>query len=894
MKERIVILGFLSHFPVAGVAWQTLHYLVGFARLGFDVYYVEAHGCTPSKLMHSETDDGPARAAAYIDRILRAFDLGDKWAYHAPYPESRYFGLSERQLRELYRSASIILNLHGSHLATEELTATNRLVYLETDPVEVEIDLFHNRQETLDYLSPHCAFFTYGENLGNADCLVPAPAQFRFLPTRQPVVLDFWDSQPSTDAKVFTTIGNWQQPWRQVKFKGEIYRWSKHFEFAKFIDLPRRASQPFELALSSYEPKDQALLESKGWRVRHALDFSQDLNSYRDYIANSRGEFTVAKDQNIRLRSGWFSDRAATYLAAGRPVITQETGFSNILPTGKGLFAFSTMDEILVAVESINGNYERQRRAASTIAREYFSHEVVLGRMLNDLGVSIPHALAYPMGEGRVRVQIPESLVLAPTGRWPTRLPEETLRTALALPVPVATESSKREGPTGNRGQQKGTEGTKSGAVSLFPPLAPVQKTGKPEIPPTPSLSPPKGEGAPWASKVPLSHRMAEGARTAGEGCASIVIVTYNALAYTKLCLTALLGGAWGAGDELIIVDNASTDGTPEYLRELKRLNPCVRVLFNARNVGFAPANNQALAQASGDVFILLNNDTLTPPGWRNTLVSWLGDREIGLIGPVTNRTCNEAQIDAPYRTYGEMEQFAQEYTQQHRGQSAEIGMLAMFCLAMRRDVFEKVGSLDEQFETGMFEDDDYARRVRQAGFRTVCAEDVFVHHFGQGSFGELRASGEYDRLLTANRRRFEEKWGVSWKPHGHRITDEYLRLRNEIKQTVAQRLPKGATIAVISMGDDELLNLNGHRGWHFPQLEDGAYAGSYPADSLEAIGHLEELRVKGANFLLIPRPALWWLDHYKEFAVVLERQYHCAVQDAENCLVFDLRMGNG
>src|SRR5439155_23559695 len=154
--------------------------------------------------------------------------------------------------------------------------------------------------------------------------------------------------------------------------EGEIYHWSKHYEFMKVIDLPSRTGQEFELALSSYEDSDKRMLEGKGWRIRHALDFSTDVDAYRRYIAQSRGEFTVAKAQNVRLRTGWFSDRSATYLAACRPVITQETGFTKFLPSGDGLFAFSTMDEIVQAVENISANYGHQRRSATALAREYF------------------------------------------------------------------------------------------------------------------------------------------------------------------------------------------------------------------------------------------------------------------------------------------------------------------------------------------------------------------------------------------------------------------------------------------------------------------------------------------------------------------------------------------
>jgi hypothetical protein len=216
---------------------------------------------------------------------------------------------------------------------------------------------------------------------------VPVSERFNFRPTRQPVVLDFWQPYSNGTGHTFTTIGNWEQPWREISFQGEVYHWSKHFEFLKFLDLPSRTNQAFELALSSCDEADQRTLESKGWKVRPALGFSTDLEAYRQYIVESRGEFTVAKDQNVRLRSGWFSDRSATYLAAGRPVITQETGFSNILPTGQGLFAFSTMEEIVQALESINSDYEHHRRAASAIAQEYFNYEVVLTRLLAEIGL---------------------------------------------------------------------------------------------------------------------------------------------------------------------------------------------------------------------------------------------------------------------------------------------------------------------------------------------------------------------------------------------------------------------------------------------------------------------------------------------------------------------------
>lgn len=386
--KKIVILGMMTKMPVAGNIWLVVQYLLGFERLGYEAYYVEAHARTPTMLMEREDDDSSAKAAEFIGGVMRRFDLNDRWAFHALHDDGRCYGMSNLELRELYRSADLIINLHGGTVPLPEHAETGRLIYLETDPVELEIELYDQSQTAIDFLRPHTAFLTWGENYGHSDCRVPVPPEFPFRPTRAPVLCDFWQNGRASGGEKFTTIGNWRQPWREVTFQGDVYHWSKHFEYLKFLDLPRRVNQPFELALASYEPVDERLLEEHGWEVTPAMSFSTDLDAYRDYIRESRGEFTVAKDQNVRLRSGWFSERSAQYLAAGRPVITQETGFSHHLPTGRGLFAFSTMDDILAAVDAINSDYPGHCRAAAELAREYFNYDVVLGQLLRDVGQS--------------------------------------------------------------------------------------------------------------------------------------------------------------------------------------------------------------------------------------------------------------------------------------------------------------------------------------------------------------------------------------------------------------------------------------------------------------------------------------------------------------------------
>lgn len=249
---------------------------------------------------------------------------------------------------------------------------------------------------------------------------------------------------------------------------------------------------------------------------------------------------------------------------------------------------------------------------------------------------------------------------------------------------------------------------------------------------------------------------------------ASIIIVTYNNLALSKLCLESVLRNTEYPNYEVIVVDNKSADDTPDYLRALAAQHEHVAVILNDVNHGFAKANNQGIARATGEYLILLNNDTITPPGWLSRLLRHLRDPQIGLLGPLTNFVGNEAKVEVDYHTWAEMEQFAQRQTWARQEEIADIHMLAMFCVALRREVYEQVGPLDEQFGVGMFEDDDYSVRVRRAGLRVSCAADVFVHHFGQAAFGKLIESGEYNHIFDENRRRYEAKWNLVWQPHRH------------------------------------------------------------------------------------------------------------------------------
>jgi len=318
-------------------------------------------------------------------------------------------------------------------------------------------------------------------------------------------------------------------------------------------------------------------------------------------------------------------------------------------------------------------------------------------------------------------------------------------------------------------------------------------------------------------------------------------------------------------------------------------VDPRIRLVLNEQNRGFAAANNQGLAMATGTILVLLNNDTIVPLGWLARLVRHLDDPAVGLVGPVTNRAGNESQIEAPYRTFGEFVQFAADRAQSHASRRSDIPMLTMFCLALPRDRFERLGPLDERYEVGMFEDDDYSLRARAAGYRIVCAEDVFVHHFGGASFGELISTGRAGALFQANRRRFEAKWGVRWEPHRRRLNLGYQQLTDRVREVVRTSIPEEATVIVVSKGDDELLDLGPRRAWHFPRDCDGAYAGHYSADSAEAIAHLERLRDRGGEYLVIPSPSFWWLDHYGGLRQYLESRCRLVARRDDACIIFEL-----
>ena len=389
-RKKIVVLGFMANCPIAGVIWQHIHYIVGLQRLGHEVYYVEDTSRIPYDPVQQTPTEDYSYATYILAKLAAEFGFEGKWAFSPRYksPEESA-GLSRSFLNGVYSDADAMLNLCGSHELNDDLLRSERIIYVESDPGVEQIKVDQGNTPTREFLARHCARFTFGENIGGPDFPVPLHGM-SWLPTRQPVVTDLWNRNeglPPADAR-FTSIANLATGGKKdILWRGETYVWSKLPEFERFRAAPRLAGEDFELATSFKERSLQEAFIRDGWRIVSPDAISVDHRQYVDYLHGSKGEFTVAKDQYVRLNTGWFSDRSACYLAAGRPVITQQTGFTRFYGGDKGLIAFTDPEQVGEAVRAINSDHRAHCTAARQIAQEFFEAETVIGSMLDRAGV---------------------------------------------------------------------------------------------------------------------------------------------------------------------------------------------------------------------------------------------------------------------------------------------------------------------------------------------------------------------------------------------------------------------------------------------------------------------------------------------------------------------------
>jgi glycosyltransferase involved in cell wall biosynthesis len=385
---RLIVLGMMGRCPFGGQTWLYLNWLRGLHALGHDVWYVEDDTVWPYDPEANTVTDDCSYAVRHIAESMDRIGLPDRWAFRLADRPGVCRGRSDSELNNLYRSCDALLNIVGATDLRNEHMAARFRVYVETDPVVAELRLANGDEHTRRAFAAYDAIVSYGENYGAPDCGVPLNG-VKYGKTRQPIALDFWPAAYDARSRFFTTIGNYRQTGSDVEHNGDVYRWSKHHEWEKVLNLPERTFQEFELALKVDSDADATLLEAHGWRIVSPFRMSLDVfGAYPDYFRRSRAEFTVAKDQNVRLRSGWFSERDACYLASGKPVVAQDTGFGNILPTGEGLFSFMTVEQAAAAIEAINSDYRRHCTAARAIAEEFFDARKIAARLLADVGLA--------------------------------------------------------------------------------------------------------------------------------------------------------------------------------------------------------------------------------------------------------------------------------------------------------------------------------------------------------------------------------------------------------------------------------------------------------------------------------------------------------------------------
>jgi hypothetical protein len=376
---RIIVTGLIGQYPLGGVAWDYAQYVVGLARLGHDVYYLEDTGEWPYNPDEGGVGEDPGFTFRYLEGVMSRFGLEERWAYRFP-GSDRWFGMPESRREQVLAGADLLINVSGTlgrPAHYREAAPRARFAYVDSDPVFTHVKLAHDRRFRL-FVDVHDVHFSFGEALADA---VPDTGH-HWRPTRQPVVLDAWEPAPAR-RDVFTTVMNWTsyQPvrWHELSLE------QKDVEFERFLDLPGKVwPTVLEVALAEgktrHPPRDR--ISAAGWRIVDPAIVCPDPQSYRNYVAGSSAEWSVAKNGYVDPPSGWFSCRSACYLACARPVILQDTGFSSVLPVGVGLLPFSSLHEAAEAIREVESDWERHSRAARAIAEQCFDSARVLGRLV--------------------------------------------------------------------------------------------------------------------------------------------------------------------------------------------------------------------------------------------------------------------------------------------------------------------------------------------------------------------------------------------------------------------------------------------------------------------------------------------------------------------------------
>jgi hypothetical protein len=392
---NIIVGGYIVGLPLAGMSWHHLHYLLGLHRLGHRVTFFEDSGpwlqCFDP--VRNVVDADPTYGLNYLRQCLDRLGLPPRFSYisrHTGPGELAHFGMTEAELHDELRKADLFLAVSGVTPWHDSRPTPRRSLAIDTDPVYTQLKLQENA-ELLAYWQRFDAVASFGTRLCTAGCDVPT-AGFDWQPTRQPVVLDAWHLGPPPPGAAMTTVGRWaHDEGRTVEVAGRQIPSSKAESWREVRELPTLPGTPLmAIAMDKMPADDAAAFRAAGWRLDDPVAATNSLDAFADFIQNSLGEFTVAKRIYAETASGWFSDRAACYLAAARPAVVQDTGFATgplALPTGEGLLTWQTPAEAAAALQAVAANPAKHAAAAREVARQHLAHDRVLPNLL-EFGLS--------------------------------------------------------------------------------------------------------------------------------------------------------------------------------------------------------------------------------------------------------------------------------------------------------------------------------------------------------------------------------------------------------------------------------------------------------------------------------------------------------------------------
>ena len=381
---RIIITGLVGQYPFGGVIWDYLQYLLGFRSLGHQVLYLEDSGAWPYDPVAGTITDDCSFALQSLHKIFTDFDLAESWVYRNG-ADGKFHGAGEKVAREWLRQGDLLVNVSSAGWLRDYDLRVGHRMFIDGDPMFCQIGLLDGSNPLYaGRLREHDSHFTFGLSVGQPDCPVPVDG-ITWRPTVQPVAIDQWPVSPVSADAPWTTVMNWAS-YKPKVWEGRTYG-QKNLEFNRFRDLPSKTNVPLRLAMGlgvdGQRPAQE--LRQLGWDLVEPQEVVPDHSAYRSFLTNSRGEWSVAKHGYVEGRTGWFSCRTACYLAAGRPAVVQETGWSRHLPSDRGVLPFTTVEEAAEGLGKVTRNYSEHSKAAREIALEFFDAKKVCQELLRQV-----------------------------------------------------------------------------------------------------------------------------------------------------------------------------------------------------------------------------------------------------------------------------------------------------------------------------------------------------------------------------------------------------------------------------------------------------------------------------------------------------------------------------